>query len=260
MKREGTDRERALDVKRKKMFFGIATVVVIITVAICVYLSRLAVGNVDVKKGTEKLKELEKIDIAAIEAEIQAQEEVERQADEEYKNRPLTEKFARAVIIGDSIANGFMDYEVLEASSVVTEVGVTLTSAESLIETTVNLNPSVVFLALGLNDITETGGDTEQFVENYRVVISALREALPEVKICINSIQPVQQKAIDKRPEYAGIAEYNEALITFCEEESFTFVDCRDLVQEEYYEPDGEHMVSDYYPLWGNRMAEVAKL
>lgn len=260
MKRQVTDTERLEDVKRKRMLLRIAAAIIGITIIICIGLSQMAVGNVDTKKGTAKIKELESKDITDAEAAIEALEEQERQADEAYAARPLSEKFANAVIIGDSITTGFVDYEILNASSVVAEVGVELTELDSLIETAAGLNPTTVFLALGLNDITATGGDREQFKEQYQAVIAALQERLPEGKICVNSILPVQQKAIDERPEYADISGYNETLRSLCEEDGIVFIDNTDLVKEEYYEPDGEHMGADYYPQWGSHMAEAAGL
>ncbi|MCB7302695.1 GDSL-type esterase/lipase family protein [Bariatricus massiliensis] len=260
MKRQITDKERLEDVKRKKMLLRIAAVIIVVTVIICIALSQMAVGNVDTKKGIAKIKELEGRDITDAEAAIAALEEQERQADEAYASRPLSEKFASAVIIGDSITTGFVDYEILNASSVVAEVGVELTELDGLLDTAAGLNPATVFLALGLNDITATEGDTALFKEQYRAVIAGLRERLPDAKICINSILPVQQKAIDERPEYAGISGYNDTLKALCEEEELLYIDNTDLVKEEYYEPDGEHMKADFYPEWGGHMAEVAGL
>ena len=134
MKRQITDKERLEDVKRKKMLLRIAAVIIVVTVIICIALSQMAVGNVDTKKGIAKIKELEGRDITDAEAAIAALEEQERQADEAYASRPLSEKFASAVIIGDSITTGFVDYEILNASSVVAEVGVELTELDGLLD------------------------------------------------------------------------------------------------------------------------------
>lgn len=251
MKREVTDKERLLEVKRKKMLLGISAVIVVITIIICVALSRLAVGNVDTKKGLAQLKKLEKTDIAEAEAAIEALEK-------EEQDRPLKEKFTSAVIIGDSRVRGFTEYEVLEASSVAAKVGAKLTDSEDLIDTAVNLKPSAVFIAYGLNDITDVDGDMELFKKRYLEFIDILREHLPETKIYIDSILPVQSRLLEEKPEYKDIDACNEVLKELCEEEKLTFVDASDLMKDEYFEPDGEHITSEFYPLWGNRMAEVA--
>lgn len=51
-----------------------------------------------------------------------------------------------------------------------------------------------------------------------------------------------------------------EALGDFCDEMGCTFIDDTFLVDESMYEPDGEHMVYNYYPKWLTYMAERAGL
>lgn len=253
MKREVTDKERLMEVRRKKMLLGISAVIVVVTIIICVALSRLAVSNVDTKKGLAQLKKLEETDISEAEAAIDALEAQEQ-------DRPLTEKFANAVIIGDSRVSGFTGYEVLEASSVSAKVGAKLTDSEDLIETAVDLKPSAIFIAYGLNDITDVNGDKDALKDRFLAFINTLRKQLPEAKIYVDSILPVRSDVLEEKPEYKEIGACNEALKELCEEEKISFVDASDLMQEEYYESDGEHMTAEFYPLWGERMAEVAGL
>lgn len=258
MKKEMMDKDRLEDVRRKKMLFGIAAVVIVVTVMISVGLSRMAVHNVDTKTGVEQIKELEKTDVTEAEKQIEAIEMQEKKQDEAWKNRPLSEKFANAVVLGDSITTGFTGYEVLDSSKVVAEKGIHLYELGELIDTVAELNPQVVFLALGLNDVTLTGGDTEKFTVSYQAVVDSLREKLPNTKLYVNSILPVKEEVTEKIPVYAKIPDYNKALQKLCKKEGLTFIDNTGIVKEEYYEQDGEHMRRDYYPVWGEHMAEVA--
>ncbi len=252
------DRDRREDVRRKRLLLGIGAVIVLIAVVISIILSRLAVRNVDTKAAVDAIRAMEGEDVAEIEARIQEVEKQERLAEEEYKNRPLSEKFAYAAIMGDSITTGFLEYEVLDSSHVVAEKGVHLSELEEMIGTLESLSPQTVFLALGLNDVSATDGDTGAFTESYQAVLTDIRTRLPEAKIYINGILPVQEKAIEKYPAYANISSYNEALAAICGEEGITFIDNTELVKEEYYEEDGEHMKANFYPVWAERMAEVA--
>jgi len=254
------DKDRLEDIKRKKMLIVISAVVVLLTLILCIVLSQMAALEVDTKKGIAKIKELEKADITSIEGAISEIEEKEKKEEEDWKNRPLSEKFANAVIMGDSITTGFLDFGVLDTSTVVAEIGVHLYELEDLITTTVNLNPRVLFLALGLNDVSATGGDTRLFIERYDAVIAELREKLPSTQIYVNLILPVKEKAIERYPDYAKISEYNQALIQYCTEQKIPVIDNSSLVKDEYYEPDGEHLTIDYYPLWAEHMAEEAKI
>lgn len=260
MRKVTVNKERLEDVKRKKMLIGIGAGIVLITIIVCIYLSQLAVGNVDIKEGKSALRKLEEKDISEIETRIQKLEKQELAEDEEWQNRPVTEKFAGAVILGDSITTGFTEYEVLESTQVVAEKGVHLTELDSMIEKMAELKPQVVFLALGLNDVTATDGDIDAFLQSYKAVLDKVREQLPKTVIYVNSILPVQEKVIEEEPAYEKIPEYNEVLSQMCKEEKLTFIDNSELIKDEYYEQDGEHMKSKFYSIWAERMAEVAEI
>lgn len=56
---------------------------------------------------------------------------------------------------------------------------------------------------------------------------------------------------------------YNEGLIKLCQEMGCTFIDNSTIVtdsSENLYEPDGEHVIQDYYPKWLTNMAQIAGL
>ncbi len=117
-----------------------------------------------------------------------------------------------------------------------------------------------IFLSYGMNDIISTRGDSGLFKEQYAKVIDELKEKLPSSRIFVNSIFPVQQQEIDREPVFQHLSEYNEMLATLCDEEQITFIDNTSLVKTEYYEEDGVHFTSEFYPLWAGHMAEVAAL
>ena len=55
----------------------------------------------------------------------------------------------------------------------------------------------------------------------------------------------------------------NEGLIKLCQEMGCTFIDNSTIVtdsSENLYEPDGEHVIQDYYPKWLTNMAQIAGL
>lgn len=162
------------------------------------------------------------------------------------------------MVMGDSITVGFLSYEVLDSSKVVAQTGVHLKDLGPLIDTAANLNPQVLFLALGLNDVALTEGDTDRFIVSYKKVLEQIRSKLPNTVIYINGVLPVTKERQEKNPIYKKIPKYNEALRDLCKEEGITFIDNEPLVEEKYYEPDGEHMGIKYYPVWAEHMAEVA--
>ena len=245
--------------KRKKrlLLIGACAAVLILLVILAAWgIRQLVTPKVDTEQGLSYIRAAESEDITTIEQKIN---QLERQ-DGGEDSRSYKEKFASSIVMGDSIAEGFSEYDLLNASSVVSKIGVHLYELEEQVQQAADLNPQVIFLALGMNDVIATAGDTEQFLEQYEAVVAQLREAVPNAHIYVNSIFPVQDSAIEKEPELAQISEYNTVLRQMCDDLQLGFIDNTDLVQDQYYEEDGVHFKAEFYPLWADRMAEVAAL
>lgn len=213
----------------------------------------------------EKLEELAKADVQEIDAKIQELEKEERRSSEEWLSRTNDEKFANSIILGDSISQGLYGYEHLNAVLVNAEKGVGVvapdeTGLTDMLNQIISANPQKVFIALGMNDVVAARGDAKVFAEAYREVVDKLKEGLPNAEIYANSVLPAGSVAIGNDERYAKIPEYNEKLSELCEQEKITFIDNTELVKDEYYETDGIHMASAYYPEWLDEMAEVADL
>lgn len=251
----------------RRVALFIASVIVIICIAGIIRYQITLRAQQEVQEGLEKLRELEEKKVALIEDNIAALEEEERKEEEEklrqseeYKNRPLKEKFGDTLVMGDSITEGLSAYKVLNKDNVMAEIGISLTKAKKIMEKAAGLNRKKIFLCYGMNDIGMTNGDAGKFKEQYREAIIYLKEHIDGVEIYVNSILPVQEKYKKKHPMYRKVDQYNKALMELCKEEDAVYIDNSSLVKESYYEPDGVHMSSEYYPKWANHMAEVAKL
>ena len=244
--------------KRKRLLLiGACALVLILLVILAVQgIRRLTSPRVDTEQGVEYIKAAESEDIATIEQKISQLE----QQDGGEDARSYKEKFASSVVMGDSITEGFSEYDVLNASSVVSKIGVHLNELDEQVQQVKELDPQVIFLAYGMNDVISTAGDTDQFLEEYETLVDQLREEVPNAHIYVNSIFPVTDSAVKKEPELAQISEYNTALKGMCDEMQVGFIDNTELVEDQYYEEDGVHFRSDFFPIWTERMAEVAAL
>ena len=87
------DKSRLEEVRRKKMLLTAAAVIVVATICISVALSHISARNVDTSRGLAAIEELENTDVAEIENQIEELEKAERQEDEDWQNRPLSQKF-----------------------------------------------------------------------------------------------------------------------------------------------------------------------
>lgn len=247
--------------RRYLILLGLAAAVVILAVLIVHGVRNVLHQETDTSAGLEYIRQEEAGSVAEIEDKINLLEQQERSTAEDSEDtRSVKEKFSGAVVIGDSVAQGFSEYGILNTSSVVSKIGVHLYEADELVTRAEDLSPGTVFLALGRNDLAATEGDVDEFISQYTDVLDQITNDLPDANVFVNSIFPVQDSAIEDDPYLADIADYNTALKELCDSRSIGFIDNTDLVEDQYFEPDGQHFRADFYPIWAEHMAEVAAL
>ena len=222
------------------------------------------------QENVAKLQKLENADIAQTEQQLQNLKKSEE--DDSLRNMDsstvlddvqIRQAFAGSVILGDSITKSIVEYGYLDTDVVVAKLGLSVAGADEQIATAISLNPSHVFMAFGSNDLEIYGADSSGFVADYKKQIVKIQEALPDIPIYINCILPITDAAIEATPDLAYYSQYNEGLISLCQEMGCTFIDNSAIVEgssEDLYEPDGEHVIQDYYPKWLTHMAQAAGL
>ena len=218
--------------------------------------------KVDTKEGVAIIKAAEEENVKDIEKKISKLEMKDKLQAGETASGNVNYKslFSSAVVMGDSISEGFVEYDLLNASSVVAKIGVELDELEDQIQTAANIAPQMVFLSYGMNDLVATNGDTNTFIQQYSAVVDQLRKKLPDATLYVNSIFPVSAAKQAEDPLFQKIPEYNAALQKMCDEKQLAFLDNTGLVSETYYEEDGIHFKAEFYPIWLRRMAEGAAL
>lgn len=186
--------------------------------------------------------------------------------------------FADAVLIGDSRVAGlrlysgitpeaaFLDhtgltvYEVKEEKQVIRRGEQKISVLEALSGTSY----AKVYLALGVNELGYF--DPQGFAETYGDVVEAIRERLPEAKVYIQSIIPVNTAKCkaNKTPYYITneeIALYNEALKDyFAQGDVYLLGVSEDLLDENGevsggLSADGVHFKRDGYVIWLNYLS-----
>lgn len=214
-------------------------------------------SGADTREGVEYIKAAESEDIATIEQKIA---QLESADSDEEDSRSSKEKFASSVVMGDAVAEGLTEYDVLNASSVVSKNGVHLDELDDQVAQAKELDPQIIFLSYGMSDVIETDGDTRQFRAEYEALVKKIMEEIPDAHIFVNAIFPVLGQALEDEPALEKIPDYNEVLRSMCTDMQIGFIDSTDLAQEWYYEEDGIHFAAEFYPVWADRMAEVAAL
>lgn len=219
----------------------------------------------DITKGVAKLEEFNKEKVSEVEKEVTALEEAEAAELEARSKRPNSEKFENTLILGDFTAQGVYEQEVLGESFVLAKESSCVHDLEGTgvtenLEEAAAKNPEVLFLMLGVNDAALEDGSAAIFEEDYTAFLERVKEKLPDTRIYVNSILPVQQKAIDEAEGLADIPEYNKRLQDVCKMAGAVFIDNSDLVKEDCYKDDGKRMRQRYYTAWIKRAVEVAEL
>ncbi len=243
--------------KRNIILGAIAAAAVLLAVLLVRGVGSLIKRPADTSAGLEYIRREEAGEVTEIEAKIRL---LEQQEAGEEDQRSIREKFSEAMVLGDSIPQGFAEFDVINASNVAAQIGAHLTQMDDQIESAKAMSPVVIFISVGENDVVSTDGDIDLFISRYKNLLDQIEHELPEASIFVNSIFPVQEKAVDREPPLAQIDQYNEALSALCESREIGFIDNTELAEDRYYEPDGQHFKADFYPVWAEHMAEVAAL
>ena len=177
-------------------------------------------------------------------------------------NVTIRQKFQNTAIMGDSITESIWEYNYLDQDVVISQRGLSIVNADEQIATTIAMNPKVVFMAFGSNDLESYESNVQGFIDGYKNQVRKLQEALPNAPIYINCVLPITEEAIAATPALQYYPQYNEALISMCDEFGLTYIDNAFIVENNpgLYEPDGQHVLSEYYPQWLSNMAYIAGL
>lgn len=123
----------------------------------------------------------------------------------------------------------------------------------------IDLDPSVVFIHVGTNDIGH-GVDKHIYLNNMNDIIKQLKESLPSTKILVDCIYPtvelenIQSKKLAKCRPNTTIVDINNSLKNLCKSYEITFVDSYNLLLKDQalnknYTIDGLHLNSNGYAI-----------
>lgn len=170
--------------------------------------------------------------------------------------------YHHAVILGGSISESILDYRLLRVRNVIARRGISIDQVSDKIAILQELQPSVLFMEFGKNDIAYYRGNECLFVTEYRRQIAHIHHILPQTKVCINSIIPMRFDIMELLGGAQVYQRFNEALKGMCKEDGYTYIDNTELMnwEDDIYEYDGIHPKYPYYPKWLTHMAKIAHL
>lgn len=127
---------------------------------------------------------------------------------------------------------------------------------------------SDIYMMLGINDIAVYG--LEGAVENYKLLMDRILEAVPDAQFYIQSATPIVEGAETGGLTNENLEKYNLLLKEMCEERELRFVDVASVMKDENgylvrdycSDPDGMgiHLMDDACKLWLGYLIEDARL
>jgi lysophospholipase L1-like esterase len=124
------------------------------------------------------------------------------------------------------------------------------------------VNPKVVVLMIGVNNIFQNNGTNEEIVKGVAEVIKQIHAKSPESKILLLSVLPLKAEPFDKRVQEVNplIAKLAGEKVTFFDlTEKFRAADGKSI--PELYVADGTHLAAKGYETWAAAMKpEIEKL
>lgn len=170
---------------------------------------------------------------------------------------------APIVFVGDSNTELFRINEFFPDRNVVNR-GIGGDTSKGLLgrlnESVIDLKPSWVFLMIGTNDLEMLKSAPEDILTNIEEILRRIREVLPETRICLYSVFPVNKGEKGKdysmsvgRRSNREIDELNGGLQKLAERECLPFIDVAPLLKDSSgalrmsYTSDGLHINAEAY-------------
>ncbi len=178
----------------------------------------------------------------------------------DWDGSKLSRWFQPAAVVGDSIAQGIVEYDWLDESQVFSKIGVSLSTGGGLVEQAIRKDPSVIILCFGLNDLETYEEQVDRFLEHYTACIQRVQAALPNAAIYVHGL--FAPDASVTKGFYQYLDTYNSQLEALCGQLEVHFIDSSFILEAkpELYDADGIHPISAFYPLWLTYLADVTGL
>ena len=162
-----------------------------------------------------------------------------------------------ALIVGDSIMQGFSDYKITSDGNVIASVGAFLNPhLYDNMDSIINYNPKYILLHYGLNEMDPDDTITNAFIKRYKECIQKIQAGLPGVKIIVCVLTPVGKSAVEGNPRFGYVDKYNKLILGMCQELGVGYYEDSELFTSngDLYGKDGIHIQKKLYLLWVSDM------
>ena len=177
-----------------------------------------------------------------------------------FKDELKTQKKGGIVFLGNSITEGF-DFEKYFEKTKIINRGINSDHIDGLIErlrySVIDLQPSKLFILIGINDIGAQDSDSI-ILDNYNKLFEMVSNKIPDTEVFVHSILPTSSKWNNCPPE--KIVRLNQHINELANQHKFTWIDIYSLFADEDsfiksdLTEDGLHLNQNGYQLWANTL------
>ncbi len=219
-----------------------------------------------VSSGVQKLESLEKNSVDKAQISIDAVEKEKQQnalnGDKQNEIKKIIKKidkgektfsqaFRNVWFVGDSLMNGLATYNVINNNHVISQVSASLFHLEDNYSKIVQARPPVLILHYGLNMISPQDVHLNNFISKYSSIIERLKKDLPQTRIIVSLLFPVDRSRATA-PRFGAVDKWNNALVNMCKKEKVEYLNSSSVLKahNECYAKDGIHQSKSFYIYW----------
>lgn len=169
---------------------------------------------------------------------------------------------ANIVMLGDSITYGVDWHELLGRNDVVNRgIGGDYTEGMlSRLHYIFNINPKIVFLMGGINDIQWNAASPEEIAQNHQRIIAELKKH--HITPVITSTLYVSSSKKNYKSINARVEKLNHMLKLVASEHKIEYIDLNSKLAngnmlDKKYTADGIHLLGNAYRIWGDEVSNV---
>ncbi|NEQ20768.1 MAG: G-D-S-L family lipolytic protein [Microcoleus sp. SIO2G3] len=171
--------------------------------------------------------------------------------------RALPKSELGIIFLGDSLTDLCEWAELLENDQIKNRgiCGDTTEGILNRIDNIIEYQPKKLFILIGINDLNQ-GIQVLDVVKNYSLILRKIKDNLPNTKVFIQSVLPVNYQKFQKNGVNDKVVELNVGLRELSKEFSYQYVDLfsafLDINKEldSQYTIDGVHLNGQGYLLW----------
>ncbi|MBR5438321.1 MAG: hypothetical protein IKV21_05320 [Clostridia bacterium] len=218
-------------------------------------------SQADTAEGVSYIQNMEKADISQAESYVKKAEEIRNYIPKSgaqlaaevlkklEKGKTTYKKvFKNVCFMGDSLINGLESFGILNEKKIFSQVSASLYHLGDNYKKVIKKEPEVIVLHYGLNALGYTDEALDGYIKMYSKYIKKFKKALPETRIIVSSIFPVDRKVATNKL-FGRIKPYNKAMKKMCKNLGVEYLDNGPLFKEiEYcYGRDGIHLPEYFY-------------